>query len=262
MNKDNLGRPEGREDERREAEEVGLAARDVTRAEESVRAMGWPESIFDADHLCESELFHTRHDGLGVAISVWDEVDGARPDAPLTCEVMDEEKALHVLGVPAPGEVPGLLGRYADITESINDGPRKYRVNLETGEVLTERKIESLLKPLRKITAGTLGERLGRTAAQNRLDTYLVGTLPVLDASGWKPQGVYLGLGSSEDRIVAYHWNDDGEEPIRVTLLITHNGASYCVERPSLEGRVKGNLAPGVSIPTPQEARELYFGMA
>lgn len=252
--------PNEREDERRNVEDVGHVAANVVRAREAVRAMGWPESVFMTDHLYESELTHARHDGLGVAVSVWDEVKGAHPNVPLTCEVMNEEKALHVLGVPAPGEVPGLLGQYADITESINDGPRKYRVNLETGEVLTERKVESLLKPLKKITTETLGDRLGRTAAQNRLDTYLVGTLPVLDASGWKPQGVHLGLAGSEDRIVAYHWDDEGGEPIRVTLLITHNGASYCVERPSLEGRVEGNLAPGVSVPTPQEARELYFG--
>lgn len=111
-----------------------------------------------------------------------------------------------------------------------------------------------------KITPIAFGERPERVTAHSRLNSYLIGTLPVLDAAGWETEGVYLGLAGGEDRVVAYYWGgDDGGDAFRITLLVNRTGASYLIERPGDEGGVEGNLALGVPAPTPQEAREMYF---
>lgn len=256
---DSEQRPNGREDERQGAEDVGRVAANTARAEDAVRAMEWPESIFNTDPLCESELLHYRHRGLGVAISVWDEVEGARPDAPLTCEVMDEEKALHVLGVPAPGEVPGLLGHYADITESLHDGPRKYRVNLETGEVLTEREVERLLRtPPEKMYAEKMAMlKMERARMRDRLDAYLEGTVPALYSGDWLLGEICLGY-AGDDRIVAS--GIAGSEPsgvgVEMTLVIGRE-TDCVVEVEGCPFQVHRDLAPGVPVPTTDEVLEI-----
>ena len=233
-------------------------------AEETVRAMGWPETPMG--HLFDDELLHSCHEEFGVKISVWDAGEDVRPDAPLTCEIMDEEKALHVLGVPVPEEVSDLLERYADITESLHDGPRRYRVDLETGKVLlSETEVERFPKtPPEKMDVETTTTVEGQVAAFGRFSSYLKGTLPILDASEWKTEGVYVGLAEVDDRIIAHHQNGDGRDTLQLTLSITRAGAWYGITRPGEDEKeeVGDGLAPGVRVPTPQEARELYFGGA
>ncbi len=114
---------------------------------------------------------------------------------------------------------------------------------------------------MEKMTAMPFDERAERAAARRRLDAYLTGTLSVLDVGGWETQEVCLGLAEGvEDHILAYYWGGDGEDTFRITLLASREGLSYFIERPGDEGGVRGHLALGVSAPTPQQARELYFG--
>lgn len=113
---------------------------------------------------------------------------------------------------------------------------------------------------MEKMTAMPFDERAERAAARRRLDAYLTGTLSVLDVGGWETQEVCLGLAEGvEDHILAYYWGGDGEDAFRLTLFSTRTGASYLIERPGDEGGVEGNLGLGVPIPTPKQARELYF---
>ena len=108
-----------------------------------------------------------------------------------------------------------------------------------------------------KMTATPFGERAERAAARRRLDAYLTGTLSVLDAGGWETHEVSLGLAEGvEDRVVAYHGDEDA---IRLTLIVARDGLSYLIEKSGDDGGVEGNLAPGVPVPTPQQAQDLYF---
>ena len=112
---------------------------------------------------------------------------------------------------------------------------------------------------MERMTAMPFDDRVERAAARHRLGAYLTGTLSVLDVGGWETHEVSLGLvRGREDRVVAYY-GDEGEEAYRLTLLISRDGLSYLIEKSGDERGVQGYLAPGVPIPTPQEAREWYL---
>ena len=103
--------------------------------------------------------------------------------------------------------------------------------------------------------------------AAARLNTYVTGTMPVLDAGRWEVQEVHLGFDGGPDHIVA-HQHDDGGFEYRLTLTPNIYGSSSVVTREGEEELLKslrGNHAPGVPVPTADEAIGKYldaFGIA
>ena len=103
--------------------------------------------------------------------------------------------------------------------------------------------------------------------AAARLNTYVTGTMPVLDAGRWEVQEVHLGFDGGGDHIIA-HQHDEGGFEYRLTLSPNIHGSSYVVTREGEDEflkRIRGYLAPGVGIPTADEAIGKYldtFGIA
>ncbi len=228
------------------------------QAEETVREIGWTGCIVNPDHLYESELVRANHEGLSASISVWYDKN-ARPDAPPTCEVFNEESSLRVLGVPAPEEVPEFLRRYADVAVRHGDVPPKHRVDLESGEVLSEAEVERLLKtPQEK--RNTLGRTLLEEAA--RLAGYEA-TVRELAPAGWRLLAVRLTsrcYGGLSDSISAQQWPLFG---LRLTLFPEeeHGPLSrtrFHVKILSDARPVWGTLDEGVRVPTADEAWDVY----
>ncbi|MDP9477981.1 MAG: hypothetical protein M3R38_20250 [Actinomycetota bacterium] len=114
-----------------------------------------------------------------------------------------------------------------------------------------------------EIAGEQIGYRGYREEAHSRLDTYLTGTLPVLEAGGWRTQEACLGLYSGSDRIVAEGEGYDSESvgsgcELQLTLILGRE-TECMIEVLGYPQQVHRTLAPGVPAPTTDEALRIYL---
>ena len=99
-----------------------------------------------------------------------------------------------------------------------------------------------------------------RAAARRRLDAYLTGTLPVLDAGGWE---AHLGVTSGADHIVTggigYEpGSEDTGYELRLTL-IPGRETECVIEMLGHPHQIHRDLPLGVPVPTTDEALRIYL---
>lgn len=101
-----------------------------------------------------------------------------------------------------------------------------------------------------------------RARMRDCLNTYLEGTVAALYSGEWFPQEVRLGQ-TCDDRIVAEGrgYEPDSEDTgYGLRLTLTLGDETECmIEVPGYPQQIHRDLAPGVGVPTTDEALQIYL---